>query len=109
MDTIRYTVNRKRKQLVLLILCAFLCFAAGVVMAKAISWLFSILALAAVVCAYIFILVLYFDVRCPRCNGNIGYTVAWPPTWNMSVSNKIKYCPFCGVSLDAKINIDDVE
>lgn len=103
METIRQSVNSKRRQMILLIVCALLCLAAGIILAKIMSWLFAILAVAAFFIAYLFILVLYFDTRCPKCNGNIGYALAWPPTWNMSVSKSIKYCPFCGVSLDEKI------
>jgi hypothetical protein len=42
---------------------------------------------------------LLFGLRCPNCRGYLGYAIQWPYTF-WGISEKIKYCPFCGVSLD---------
>lgn len=38
-------------------------------------------------------------IRCPKCKGNLGITVV-PALFTFSSKHKVKYCPFCGVSLD---------
>ena len=48
------------------------------------------------------ILYLLFFLKCPACGGRIGYTVSYPSAI-FSVSRKIRYCPFCGVSLDSEV------
>lgn len=45
------------------------------------------------------VLLMLLALRCPNCRNNLGYAVQWPVSWG--VSDRIKYCPFCGVSLDA--------
>ena len=48
-------------------------------------------------------LFLIFALRCPNCGGNLGYTIQWPPSF-WGISEKIKYCPFCGIELDTDEN-----
>lgn len=38
-------------------------------------------------------------IRCPKCKGNLGITVV-PALIPYPSKHKVKYCPFCGVSLD---------
>jgi hypothetical protein len=38
---------------------------------------------------------------CPNCNAVIGYVVMYKRTSILTMSNAVKFCPFCGVSLDA--------
>ena len=47
---------------------------------------------------------LEFGLSCPQCRGRIGYAVNNPGR-PFSVSPKIRYCPFCGVTLDSNINL----
>jgi len=43
-----------------------------------------------------------FGLRCPKCKNNLGYTIQGPGSfWN--ISDKLKYCPFCGVALDKEV------
>ena len=50
---------------------------------------------------------LLFFVRCPSCGGNLGYALSWPTTLDLSVSKKIKFCQFCGISLDKEIETEN--
>jgi hypothetical protein len=38
-------------------------------------------------------------IRCPRCRVRIGQTIAVPAAFRLS-GPQVKYCPYCGVSLD---------
>ena len=44
------------------------------------------------------ILLIAFGIRCPRCRTNFG--VAAAGQLSVSESGGMKFCPFCGVSLD---------
>ncbi|MFH1092749.1 MAG: hypothetical protein V1739_01180 [Candidatus Omnitrophota bacterium] len=44
-----------------------------------------------------------FGIRCPQCRGILGYAVSWPMGKWLNISEKIKFCPFCGVNLDSEI------
>ena len=50
---------------------------------------------------------LLFFLRCPRCQGRIGYTVSYM-SWPFSVSRRIRFCPFCGVALDSELEMHRV-
>ncbi len=45
---------------------------------------------------------LFWRVRCPNCKGNLGYVAMYYGT-PFSVSKKIKFCPFCGISIDKEL------
>jgi hypothetical protein len=42
-----------------------------------------------------------FGLSCPECRSRIGYAVNYPGS-PLAVSSKIRFCPFCGVSLDSR-------
>jgi len=44
------------------------------------------------------VLYMLYAIRCPNCRSNLGYAVYWPPSWG--VSDRIKFCPFCGIRMD---------
>ena len=48
-----------------------------------------------------------FSIRCPNCNNSIGLVVMnkgkFIPDTILSMSRNIKYCPFCGISMDSEI------
>jgi hypothetical protein len=48
------------------------------------------------------VLFVLFGLRCPNCRNNLGYTIQWPASF-WGISDKLKYCPFCGVELDKEI------
>jgi hypothetical protein len=43
------------------------------------------------------------SIRCPICHGAIGFLVSHSGT-PFSVSRKIQYCPYCGVTLDSELD-----
>ncbi len=45
------------------------------------------------------VLFMVFGLRCPNCKNNLGYTLS-APSMGLGISNKLKYCPYCGVKLD---------
>jgi hypothetical protein len=47
---------------------------------------------------------LNYGLRCPKCNGMVSYAVCWPvdPRF-IYISEKVKFCPFCGVEMDSQI------
>jgi len=47
-----------------------------------------------------------FGIRCPKCKGMLGYALVWPLGKWLNISEKIKFCPFCGVELDSEIKIN---
>lgn len=38
-------------------------------------------------------------VRCPRCRGRIGQSIAWQVAFYW-IGRRVNYCPYCGVHLD---------
>jgi hypothetical protein len=98
--TIRQSFNRKRSII-------FLIFLAGILLQIILFqtvilkttgptplYLFSgaIIAFVAGLCNY-------FAIRCPLCKGNIGL-VFWYSGGILYISKKIRYCPYCGSSID---------
>ena len=47
---------------------------------------------------------LELGLSCPQCRGRIGCAVNYPGR-PLSVSSKIRFCPFCGVSLDSRLKL----
>ncbi len=105
METIRNKLTRKRRRLYLYIFIAFVVFAIGMMLGTE-NKLFIVFGLIGFVAAMGFTIGLLFFVRCPSCRGNLGYALSWPTTWDLSVSKKIKFCQFCGISLDKGIETE---
>lgn len=83
----------------MIMLVAFVTFPVGMAAGTTIK-AFAAVGLIGFAVAMACIMTLMFSVRCPLCGGNLGFAVAWPATWDLSVSKGIKFCQFCGVSLD---------
>jgi hypothetical protein len=41
----------------------------------------------------------FLFIRCLKCRARLGQTIAVPAAFSLS-GPKVKYCPYCGVSLD---------
>ncbi len=45
-------------------------------------------------------LVMQRIVKCPKCNAQLGRTIAMPVAFGWGSGPKVNFCPYCGVSLD---------
>jgi len=98
--TIRTQLNAKRKKLSILMIISFVIFAVGFGFIE-IHYSFKILAFFAFI-GFIVEVFLLFNMQCPKCGGKIGCTW-YSSAIDFSLSNQIKYCPFCGVELDSEL------
>ncbi len=59
--------------------------------------------------SFVSIIYALLGIRCPHCKTILGYIAMYKgvfiPDSIFSMSKKIKYCPFCGVSFDTEIEI----
>ncbi|HEY3852451.1 MAG TPA: hypothetical protein VGL87_15860 [Steroidobacteraceae bacterium] len=44
----------------------------------------------------------FLFIRCPKCSARLGQTIAMPAAFRL-FGPQVKYCPYCGVSLDEPI------
>lgn len=101
---IREKLNQTRKKMYFLGLISWVLFVAGIVlMASQKNNYFPILilipfALFMFICFYSI-----FGIICPKCKGVLGYVLVWPPARWFNISEKIKFCPFCGIDFDSEI------
>jgi hypothetical protein len=103
METIRQRLSRKRQRLYFGTVIGVPCFIVGLALfAVNLNLWFLALGLTGFASMILLSVVYMFRVRCPACGSNLGYAVSWPATLTLSISEKIKFCQFCGVSLDAE-------
>jgi len=88
--------------------------AAGIVTYAALAWFAAGMGLSGAEPPWVFLAVpgflvffagtfyLLFFLRCPRCGGAIGYVVSYLSS-PFSISRRVRFCPFCGVSLDSEL------
>ena len=50
------------------------------------------------------ILYLLLGIRCPRCRNRLGYAISYPCGRWYGISEKIRFCCFCGVELDSELD-----
>lgn len=99
--TIRDALTRKKRNATVIAYAGLVIFALGMAISAGEGpWLVVGVIGFALFCAGT--LYLFFFLKCPACGGRIGYTVSYP-SGPFSVSRKIRYCPFCGVSLDSEV------
>ena len=79
-----------------------LCFAGGVILGDRTVW-FMVVGMIGFFSMFTLVFALLFAIRCPCCGSNLGYAIQWPAKWDYSVSEKIQFCPFCGVSMDEEM------
>ncbi len=51
---------------------------------------------------------LWCKLPCPFCGGNLAAAInigtwSWKIKWELGISSQIKFCQYCGVSLDKEI------
>jgi hypothetical protein len=108
METIRTKLSRKKKKLVFTGFFGFLILIAGMIGIIVNQW-FWVLLIAGGFIIVIANSVLWFKLSCPLCGGNLGGAIntpswSWKIDWKLGVSSQIKFCQYCGVSLDKEIN-----
>jgi len=42
----------------------------------------------------------FVKIRCPNCHGPLCHALNWPPKGLFGISPRIRFCLFCGVSLE---------
>ena len=100
--TIRSQINAVRCRIFVFTYSAFLLYTIGLFLSQVYPVFISIVVLGSLgFMAGVFFLL--FGIRCPRCKGNIGYAIIWPPGGLFTISKKIKFCPLCGVEIDSEI------
>jgi hypothetical protein len=108
METIRTKLSRRRRKLALATIPGFLILFAGMI-AIAISHWFWVLFIAGGLGMMIPHFMLWYKMPCPSCGGNLGHAInwidwsSWKPNWKIAIPERIKFCQYCGVSLDKQI------
>jgi hypothetical protein len=67
--------------------------------------LFYVGLIGTIICLITFFICLYFiyvGIRCLQCNNGLG-SIVFTFSKNLSLSQKIQFCPYCGINLDTDI------
>jgi len=112
METIRTRLSRKKRQLVITMLLGFLILLVGMICAvigiTLIDWIWVFIIVSGGLIAVISNFLLWFRMPCPLCGGNLGGAIntpgwSWKIKWKLEIPSQIKFCQYCGVSLDKEI------
>src|SRR6266849_7058553 len=101
--TVREFIARRKRKASLVTYSGFALLALGMLLGPGTGgppWL--IIAIPGFVVFFAGTLYLVFFIRCPACRGAIGYTVSYASS-PFSISRKIRFCPFCGIAVDSKL------
>jgi hypothetical protein len=105
--TIRQMINEKLRKIMIVILSGILISISGIAInvvtdVKMASIVF-IIGFAIVIFALFYA---YFFMYCPNCRAVIGYIVMYKVpfmrTSILTMSKAVKFCPFCGISIDVE-------
>jgi hypothetical protein len=102
--TIRSRLEAIRRNTMIVSMVAWLLFAGGMA-ATAVDSRFLVVVILAFFAFMGAVLFSLFGIRCPKCRGALGYALQWPPKW-FGISEKIRFCLFCGVELDAELDAE---
>jgi len=91
-------LNRRIVPVFVLMLVCFGAFAVAGLAAVSAPWLPVVPFLGFAAC----ILYLHYGVRCPRCRSSIAGLTMLPRGGYFRFSQKLQFCPFCGLSLEAE-------
>jgi hypothetical protein len=100
---IREIINTQKRKAVIAMVLGMAAFAVSLVISVVYKVMFSV-AFVGFAIAMGAITFLEFGLRCPHCRGRIGYAVNYPGS-PLAISSKIRFCPFCGVSLDSSLKL----
>jgi len=96
---IREMINTQKRKAVIAVSSGMAVFAVSFLISTVYAIMFPV-ALIGFAVALGGITFLEFGLSCPECRSRIGYAVNYPGR-PFAVSPKIRYCPFCGVTLDS--------
>jgi len=102
--TIRNKLNTSFRRTLVAQWGGFFLVCLGVILGYALSEVFVSIALIGFVVLVIGMLYMLYGIRCPRCKRMFGNTIHYPFGRLFSISEKVKFCPFCGVKIDSKID-----
>jgi hypothetical protein len=100
---IREMINTQKRKAVIAMVLGMAAFTVSLIISTVYTVMFSVafIGFAIAMGAIIF---LEFGLSCPHCRGRIGCAANYPGS-PLAVSSKIRYCPFCGVSLDSCLKL----
>jgi hypothetical protein len=107
METIRTKLSHKRRKLVFTMVLGFLILVAGMIGIILNPW-FWVLIIGGGLITMVASFALSYKMPCPSCGGNLGVAINWPNwsrkrSWKVGIPDQIKFCQYCGVSLDKEI------
>ena len=111
METIRTKLSRKKRKLVITMFFGFLILLAGMIVdiigIIPIDWIW-LLIIGGGLIVVIPNFLLWFKMPCSLCGGNLGGAIntpswSWKIKWKLGIPSEIKFCQYCGVSLDKEI------
>ncbi len=97
--SMRSEVNRKKRALDMLACAGFALFGVGLLSIGSAPFL-PVIAIAGFAIFFGAITYSFYGIKCLKCHGPFGYVVVAMGTL-FRISKKMRYCPFCGVDLDA--------
>ena len=97
---VREMINTQKRKAVIAMSSGMVVFAISLIISTVYTIMFSV-ALIGFAIAMGAITFLEFGISCPECRGRIGCAVNYPGS-PLAVSSKIRFCPFCGVSLESR-------
>jgi hypothetical protein len=108
MESIRTKLSRRRRKLVFTMVLGFLMLLAGVIGMILSQW-FWVLIIGGGLLIMIPNFILWYKMPCPSCGGNLAHAInrvawsTWKPNWKIAIPERVKFCQYCGVSLDKEI------
>jgi hypothetical protein len=105
--TIREMLNEKLRKIMLVILAGIIISISGIVFnAVADIRMASIIFIVGFAIVILALFYAYFFMYCPNCRAVIGYIVMYKVpfmrTSILTMSKAVKFCPFCGINIDAE-------
>jgi len=101
---IREMINSQKRKAVIAMSSGMAVFAVSLIISTAYTIMFSV-ALIGFAISMGAITFLEFGISCPQCRGRIGCAINYPGS-PLDISSKIRFCPFCGVSLDSNLKLN---
>jgi hypothetical protein len=99
--TIRSQLSSKKRRAMIIAYSGLAFFILGMIISDKTGGL-PVVPFVGFVVFFVSLMYLMWGVRCPNCKGNLGYLAMYCGT-PFSVSNKIKYCWFCGIDIDTEL------